>query len=226
MSIQLGIYDFFGYAVPGGLYMLLLAYLLVSFDVTEFDFSSLNNLSLIQTLIIIALAYLAGLIIDRVAVLWYRIFEPKHLADVVLGNLKKNHPNLDFRFQGKDWPILIAYLQREKPETASEIHRFNAIHIMLKNASFGFLILSIAEGILFAVNTSVWAHLPISVGAVAASVISARQAVRFKRWFFSASFEAVIAKGLEQSELVIKHNPDFGLSEDRVVSDNRQSSQP
>jgi hypothetical protein len=50
--------------------------------------------------------------------------------------------------------------------------------------------------------------------------------VRFKRWFFSANFEAVIAKGLEESDLIVKHNPTFGLKEDMVASDNRQSSQP
>ncbi|RMG90967.1 MAG: hypothetical protein D6706_18705, partial [Chloroflexi bacterium] len=132
MTIQLGIYDFFAYAVPGGLYLLLFIYLLASFSGIKLDFATLSNLSLVQSLIFIVVAYLVGLVVDRIAVFWYRIFEPKQLEDKVLEKFKQRYSNLEFRFQGRDWPILIAYLQREKPETTSEIHRFNAIHIFLK----------------------------------------------------------------------------------------------
>ncbi len=213
MTIQLGIYDFFAYAVPGGLYLLLLTYLLASFSGGKFDFASLSNLSLVQTLIFTVIAYLAGLVVDRIAVFWYRIFEPRQLEDKVLEKLKQRYSNLEFRFQGKDWAVLIAYLQREKPETTSEIHRFNAIHIFLKNASFAFIILSVAEVVLLIINRFDWEYLLISVGAALSSIISARQAVRFKRWFFSANFEAVIAKGLEQGDLMIRHKQSLGMLE-------------
>ncbi|MCX7838081.1 MAG: hypothetical protein N2559_01285, partial [Anaerolineae bacterium] len=108
---------------------------------------------------------------------------------------------------------LIAYLQREKPETTSEIHRFNAIHIFLKNASFAFVILAIAEAVLFIYHHFAWTYLLVSVAAALSSFISARQAVRFKRWFFSANFEAVIAKGLDSSDLVTKRSPSVGALE-------------
>ena len=213
MTIQLGIYDFFAYAVPGGLYLLLLTYLLAVFSGNKFDFASLSDLSLVQTLIFTVIAYLTGLVIDRIAVFWYRIFEPSQLEENVLEKLRQRYSNLGFKFQGKDWAVLIAYLQREKPETTSEIHRFNAIHIFLKNASFAFAILSIAEVVLLIVNHLDWTYLLISVSAAISSIISARQAVRFKRWFFSANFEAVIAKSLEQSDLVIKRNQSLGMLE-------------
>ena len=224
MSIQFGVYDFFAYAVPGGLYLLLFAYILASFTEVRFDFLALRDLSLVQTLAVVAFAYVVGLVVERVAVLWYRIFEPEHLAESVLDGFKKRHPGIEFKFQGSHWPILIAYLRKEGLDTTTEIHRFNAIHIMLKNASFGFMLLSVVEMILFIRNTVEWAHLIASVGAIVSSVLAARQAVRFKRWFFSANFEAVIARGLRQDDLVTKRDHFAGLGEEEIVSSRGETA--
>lgn len=223
MTIQFGIYDFFAYSVPGGLYLLSLIYILGSFAGVKFDFASLSNLSIIQVLLIAIPAYIVGLIIDRIAIFWYRNFEPKQLAEIVLEKLRKEHQNLEFNFKGKDWAILIAYLQREKPKVTSEIHRFNAIHIMLKNASFNFVILSITSIILFFFRSFEWLQLIIGMSFVIASIISARQAVRFKRWSYSANFEAVIARSIEQNDLIAKQSKPIGSSRNDVVP-NRQSN--
>lgn len=223
MSIQFGIYDFFAYTVPGGLYLLSLIYILASFAGVRLDFASLSNLSIIQILLIAIPAYIIGLVVDRIAVFWYRNFEPKQLAEIVLEKFRKEHPDLEFKFQGKDWAILIAYLQREKPETTSEVHRFNAMHIMLRNASFNFVILSITAIVLFFLRSFEWLQLIIGIVSLIASVISARQAVRFKRWFFSANFEAVIAKSLEQDDLIAKRSKPVSSSKNEGVP-NRQSS--
>lgn len=220
MSFQLSIYDFFAYTIPGGLYVLLITYLLDSFTGKRFTFPPIESISFFQTLIFVAVAYLAGLVIDRIAVFWYRIFEPNQLADVVLDRFKKDHPYLEFKFQGKHWPILLAYLQREKPESTAEIHRFNALHIMLKNASFGFIVLSAAELILCFYHGFVWEHLLVGIAMTVASIISARQAVRFKRWFFSANFEAVIARSIDQNHLLTRREQFVGLDKDAAVSED------
>jgi hypothetical protein len=223
MSIQFGIYDFFAYAVPGGLYLFSLIYILSVFTGTKFDFAVLSNLSIVSIVLIVIPAYIIGLVVDRIAVFWYRNFEPKQLAELVLEKFKKEHSNLEFKFQGKDWAILIAYLQREKPETTSEIHRFNAIHIMLKNASFNFVILAITSIVLFFLHKFEWVQLIIGISCIVASIISARQAVRFKRWSYSANFEAVIAKSLEQDDLIAKRSKTINTSKNDVAP-NKPSS--
>lgn len=215
MSIQFGVYDFFAYAMPGGLYLLSFIYIYASFVGIKFDL--LSNLSIVQILIVTVFGYIFGLVIDRIAIFWYRIFEPKQLAEVVFEKLKEDYPNLEFNFRGKDWAVLIAYLQREKIETTSEIHRFNAIHIMMKNASFNFIILAVAEIILFFNNGFDLLYLIIGVSLIIASIISARQAVRFNKWFFKSNFEAVIAKGLEQKDLITKRVEHGSLIQSKIA---------
>ena len=223
MSVQFGVYDFFAYTVPGGLYLFSLMYILASFTGVKFDFASLSNLSIIQVLLIAIPAFITGLVIDRIAVFWYRRFEPKQLTKVVFEKVQARYPNLEFTFQGNDWAVLIAYLQRERNETTVEIHRFNALHILLKNASFNFLILSVTAVILFFYRSFDWLQLLAGIGLMIASIICARQAARFKRWFFASTIEAVVARSLEQDDLVIKHNEPFSLSKNNG-SAKRQST--
>lgn len=222
MSIQFGIYDFFAYSAPGGLYLLSLFYILASFAGVKFDFASLRDLSIIQVVMLTIPAYIVGLVVDRIAVFWYRNFEPKQLEESVQERFKKEYSNLKFNFQSKDWAVLIAYLQREKAETTSEIHRFNAIYIMMKNASFNFIILAVTEIVLFVTRSLDWLYLFIGISFAVASIISARQAARFKRWFFSGIFEAVIAKSLEQDDLITKQNP--GKDDGETVSTKHDNS--
>jgi len=55
MSIRVGLYDFFAYTIPGGLYLFTIAYLSIILGWVKIDFQILDNLSVIQVGVLIAL---------------------------------------------------------------------------------------------------------------------------------------------------------------------------
>jgi hypothetical protein len=203
--IKLGIYDFFAYTVPGVFYLFTTAYFCIAFGVVTIDLQALLNLSFIQILLVAGLAYVTGFILDRIARLWDRLFRPKNLAQVVLDEFKLTHRELDFKFEGADWPILLAYLRRHDVGGTAEIERFNVTHIMLRNVSLNLLALSLIQIVqYFRTNFYIW-YLVSFLVLLVLSILAAQQAARFNRWFYSANYEAIIAHGLELSNLLTRN---------------------
>jgi len=204
MSITVSIYDFFAYTIPGGVYLFAIIYACATFGIVTIDYQSLNSLSATQITAGAILAYILGLLLDQFAKYWYRLFKPKNVAQAVLDGLKVKHPEVDMKFRGKDWAVLIAYLRRERADAALDIERLNASHIMLKNVSFGLVILSIIQlAQTIQMNFPVWS-LILCAALVVASVIAGRQAAKFNKWFYSANYEAIIARGIDISDLIVR----------------------
>jgi hypothetical protein len=204
MSIKISLYDFFAYTIPGGFYLFTIAYVCSVFGLIALDFQALSNLSVIQVLLIAAPAYVAGLLIDRIAAVWYRLFKPKNFPQVVLDEFQATYTDFEFKFQGRDWPILIAYLRRENIDPTPEIDRFNVTHIMLKNIGFNFIILAVIEAVQFTRTNFLFWHLISCLALVVVSVIAGRQAARFNKWFYTSNYEAIIARSLEQTDLLMR----------------------
>jgi len=202
MSIKISIYDFFAYTIPGGFYLFTIAYACSVFGLITFDFQALADLSIIQVLLIAASAYVVGLLIDRIAAIWYRLFKPKNFPQVVLDEFKAVHTDFEFKFQGRDWPILIAYLRRENIDPIPD--RFNATHIMLKNIGFNFVALAAIEAVQFIRTGFLLWYLISCFALLVFSIIAGRQAARFNKWFYTSIYEAIIARSLEQADLLIK----------------------
>jgi len=205
MTVKISIYDFFANTIPGAFYLTTIAYVCSSFGLIAIDFQALSGFSLIQALVIAVAAYILGIIIDPIAGLWYRLFKPKNISSVVLEEFRSSHSNLCLKFQDKDWPVLLAYLRRVNAGAVDNIERFNATNIMMRNISFDFAILSLVEVIQFFRTASLW-HLVLGLALIAASVISIQRAVKFARWFYLANYEAVLAQGLESSDLLTRES--------------------
>jgi len=203
MTIKISIYDFFAYTIPGAFYVLTIAYVCSFLGLIAIDFQALSGFSLIQALVIAVAAYILGIILDPIAGRWYRLFKPKNISSVVLEEFKSSHSNLCIKFQDKDWPVLLAYLRRVNAEAADNIERFNVTNIMMRNISFDFAILSLVEVIQFFRTASLW-HLVLSLALIAASVISIQRAIKFARWFYLSNYEAVVAQGLQASDLLTR----------------------
>lgn len=130
MSIKIGIYDFFAYTIPGGMYLvsvIYLGYIFQSFiiDITTFD--------LVPLLIFVALSYVIGLILNPISYKWHRLFKTKDISRTTLEKFQNNNFNFKFKFEPRDIPILIRYIKQNDMEVASEMGQFNAMHIMLRN---------------------------------------------------------------------------------------------
>jgi hypothetical protein len=205
MSIQLSIYDFFAYTIPGGFYLLTAVYVAGVFGFSKFDFQQLSDLSIIQVLLVTIPAYILGHITDRIATFWYRLFEPKKLAQTVLDGLIKNYPHLDFKFQARDWPVILAFVQKDTPEAIPEIAKFNVVYLMLRNISLNLVIIAVIEIIVYSYQnaSNIW-HLIFGITALIFSVITVRQAIRYNKWFYASNFEAMVARSLDPADLIVK----------------------
>jgi len=167
-----------------------------------FDPLTLSNILVGQVIIVAAISYATGLVIDPIARLWYRLFRSTNFADVVLKDFTKTHEDLNVKFKSKDWPILLASIRQQSAEMADEIDRYNALHIMLRNISFNFFLLATIELTqFFRINFAIW-HLVIFLILLMLSIVSGREAAKFNKWFYLRNYEATVAQSLVQSKSV------------------------
>jgi len=200
MSIKANVYDFFAYTIPGGFILLTTLYVLNIFGVLQIDFLSLAP-STAQIIVIIGLSYIIGLLFEPIGRLWSRLFKPKGYAESALIEFKKIHPSIRVNFEAADWNILFAYLKRQNLDVASDIERVNASNIMLRNISFGFIVLAIAEIINFFMAL-LPLHLFFGIVSVIFSIIAGKESDKFAQWFFLSIFENITSQALQISDLV------------------------
>lgn len=203
--IKISIYDFFAYTIPGGFYLFTIAYLCTSFDWFTIDLKSFTDLSLAGFFVIAILAYVTGFIFDPIAALWHRLFKRRNLAQVILDKFMSSHPSFDhltFKFKGKDWAILLAFLRQKNIAAATEIERYSVLHIMLRNISLSLLALSVIEVVQYYLANSPNWHLGLSYIFFVVSIIAGLQGAKFNRWFYLAAYEAIVASALTPSDLV------------------------
>jgi len=204
MSIRIGIYDFFAYTIPGGFYLLTIAYLCLISGLATIDFQSLSNPSIVQAIVVAILAYIAGLVFDPIAQPWYRLFKPKSFSKKVLDEFKESYTDLEIKFQARDWPVLLAYLRRENIDIAADIEKLNATNIMLRNASFNLVILSVIQIIQY-IRTGFFAwNLVLCFVFLISSIIAGRESIKRVTWFYLGIYEAITARSLELSDLLVR----------------------
>ena len=200
MNIKISVYDFFAYTIPGSLLLFSVAYTLIIFGILPVE-ALLFSPSLIQTAVIICLAYLVGLLFEPIGRTWYSLFRPKNHSEVVLSELRNRYPLYDVNFHGKDWTVLLAHIRRENPDIAAEAERVNATNILLRNTSFILIVLAIIELVRFAMQFE-FLHLIISVLLIIFSIVAGREAVKFAQWFYLGIFENILSTALQLSKLV------------------------
>jgi len=181
MSIKLGIYDFFAYTIPGIFYLIIASYAAKLFGFVTLDFDHLTKLSLISVIFIAGVGYITGMILDPLARKWHLLFRPKKLEFVqgAFDIFCHTHLNLGPKIQAEDRELLKAYLRHSDSESFADIERFNASRIMLRNISFGFLLLATAFFWDFIFISSTILHLSGAFTAVVFSVIAAREGTHF-----------------------------------------------
>ncbi len=116
MSINLGVYDFFAYLVPGTLYLYVFNELLRIVGWKFIDIASWtqpkNVPSVIVIIPILIYAYIIGHILDPFAHFFYyklisRVRGLLPTEEKAVQIEKERHRILNIRFEAKDWPILI-----------------------------------------------------------------------------------------------------------------------
>ena len=202
MSIKINLYDFFAYTVPGSLYLIATFYFCLIFGVLNLDWQLIRETIKDQSLLLIILSYLAGFTFDPISRYWYRRFAPLGLEKIMFDVFRVAHPDINVKFTPSDWNILHAFIRRQNIEEYSEIEKFNANKVMLRNTSFSLLLMSILT-LLRGVMTSfyIW-DFAVAVLLLCLSLITGNQAAKFDKWFFLAIYETMAAYGIEASDFV------------------------
>ena len=147
MSLTLGIYDVFSYMIPGSFYLFVL------FHRTGWARNYIQGpIQFGEVILLLGLSYVTGILFDYLAViLWYRFFAPQNIHLTELERLKQDNPNLNIDFSEKQWPVLMSYTTLHSKEN-NHVDRYATQKIMLRNISFGLIILSFIYLVLFFTN--------------------------------------------------------------------------
>jgi hypothetical protein len=198
MSISLGIYDLFSYILPGSVYLFILIRALGFLDeIQRIEFG------LAQLFAFFGLAYRVGLLLDPLATkLWYyKFFTSKDLKAKVLDQLKINNPNIEIDFTEKQQGVLLSKIHSNTKEV-SAIDRYSTLKIMFRNVSFGLLLLSIVQLILFFLHQFGIIDLVISAISIIFSILAGIEARKFDQWATLRIFETFISLAIEPASLV------------------------
>ncbi|HLF89012.1 MAG TPA: hypothetical protein VI451_08720 [Anaerolineales bacterium] len=193
MNIRLGIYEIFSRIIPGGVYLAALAQLVSVTGLYPLDWTMFNNLSLISSAAMVVAAYLLGGVLDRLAIFWFLIFKPRGMSGRVLQSFKQKHQERwEMDFEDEEWGTLLAFIRIKHLDVANEIDRHNALSIMLRNVSLGFLFL-VANQVIEFFSTIQIPHLILGLVLVIVSILLVIEARRFREFFYTTIYETILA---------------------------------
>ena len=216
MSINLGLYDFFSFLIPGLLYMFAFGKLLVDlgWNYSEaIPWETVDFSNIIIILPVVAFAYIVGHVMDVVAngvfvraIRRMRNRSNKTVSAEVkaLAIQKEVHPNLEIKFSEKDWFLLFNLIGQRNITLSQYIDKYQADSIMLRNISFGSFLLAIFQ-VVGDVGSSASSSLAIVFLSLVFSIVTYLKSEDFRMWFFSSIFEASLEYGLSLEE-VVKYN--------------------
>jgi hypothetical protein len=202
MNIRLGIYDIFSKIVPGSFYMLAILQLTVVLGLIKFDWTLLKDIGIIPSIGLAIVAYIFGSALHPFGSAWLRIFRKRGKREQILQEFKDKHSDRwIFDFEDSDFSTLRAYVGIHNPDMAGDIERDNALCIMLRDISFGIVILAICEIIQF-VNTLDWVHVISLLFLLFLSYQTAIRARNLRDLFNRNILETIIAYRLNLEERV------------------------
>lgn len=196
MNVQLGIYELFSTIIPGCVYLVSVVQILIITDVLKLDrldATVIADMSLALLILFLIAAYLLGVIFSPFGLLWYKVFKRKDQSLESLQTLKQRHKSswvIDF--SNEDWHVLLAYVRSKNLDLARENERHLASSIMLRNISFGFLVLATVNIVQSGIAWNL-SFLLAGVGLMILSLITIFESKKFRRWYYDSVLSSVIA---------------------------------
>lgn len=209
MSVTVGVYDFFSYTLPGGLYLFFLWSTFARLGAAPPPIQ-ISNLSIIQVVILVVLSYVLGLLASPLSKnRWFFLFGPVDAPKAAFERVIGAYPNVSLKFSSSQWTVLEGRLALEHSDTRAEIDKYRATHIMLRNVSLALLLLSLfvmfdrlqVSG--FQV-IEVLKTVLVVLFLVFLSALAAKEGHKFANWSYSFVFELTIAKAMVSTDFVQK----------------------
>lgn len=226
--IKFGFYDVFSYTIPGGFYIITFIYVSVVFGAVNVDISMLNELVLAQIIIFAILSYIVGLLLDPLARKWYfRFFDKGDDVNKLAVEKINAKSHLKVKPESAHWPILISFIRNQQFNNTDSFERHNAANIMLRNISFSLFLASLTTIVLvFRTNFYFW-NIVLAVGLLLLSVSAAREAAKFRKWFYNGIYENIIAYASKTTDFVaINETPKKTAIDDKSSNRRKIPSKP
>jgi len=209
MSINLGIYDFFSFTVPGLLYLYAFNEFSRSIGWKYFDvyswIASNPTPSFIFIALIFTVPYLIGHLMDPVSQKFLDAFSNFRSRsgknNWLMFSIKGRYPNLNIAFESKDRTLLFALIRQRNIEMARILDGFSSNSIMLRNTAFGLVLLFVANVILF-ISTKNLDCLFIALIALVLCLLSAINSIQYREWFVKDIFRASLEYGANIEDVV------------------------
>lgn len=203
MGIKVTLYDFFAYTIPGGFYIATFVYFGMVVGIIPVDFELIDNLILTQIVGVTILAYVLGLILDPISRPWYYRFFNKHFNRESLEGVNSSS-DVKITSGPQNWMVLLMFIRNQEHSTSDGVERYNATAIMLRNVSLCLLLSSVTTLILvFRSHFYIW-NIVVCMALFCLSILAAREAARFHRWFYQAIYATIAAYGSKPSDFTAK----------------------
>lgn len=200
MSITLGIYDIFSYAIPGILYLFTFNEGLKLLRLPFVDVLQLDNGT--HLILLGLLSYLVGHLFDYVSHhIWYRRFYPGKSAERAFSTFKASS-GLDPDFSPNQWPILLSVIRYDNMEVCNTIDKNKATSIMLHNVSFALFLLTIVVAVSVITSGFLLVLLLTAIATLAGSIVSLRRGDIFDQWFYMLIYQQSLVYGNNLKEVL------------------------
>ncbi len=206
MSVSVRIYDLFSYTVPGFLYLFVFNEFFRLQGWEHFKKESIQTDSgAITVALVIVSAYVLGLLMDYFANwFFFRVLTRYKIKEASLSDLKSEFNELNIEFKADDRKPLFTALRQRNPSYSLVIDAFGANSIMLRNISFGLLLIAFLCTWRVIVEFQ-WQLLVATFGSLALSWIAYLRSRMFYHWFFLNIFEGALEYGATLKD-VIEYN--------------------
>ena len=207
MNIQLGIYELFSTIIPGSVYLVAVGQVLIMTGVVPFSWKTINSLSFVSAIIFLVASYLLGIAFSRFALWWYKIFKGKDQSTESLKRFKVTHQDRwNINVEDEDWHILLALIRSRNFDLALENERHLASSIMLRNVSFGFLLLAVINFIQYFIVWNLF-FLAVGFGFLVLSILTIGESMKFRRWYYDSILSTILAYRMDLEKFIVSIKP-------------------
>jgi hypothetical protein len=208
MSITLGIYDVFSYAIPGILYLFTFNEALKLLRLPYVDVAQLDNGS--HLILLGLLSYLVGHLFDHISHhIWYRRFYPGK-SEIRAFSSFKSTSGVQPDFNPNEWSILLSVIRHNNIEVCNAIDKNKATSIMLRNVSFALFLLASVFAISAVTSDFSLAHVLSAIAALGGSIVSLRRGDIFNQWFYMLIYQQSLVYGDSLREVLSTNRPKTG----------------
>ncbi len=200
MSITLGIYDVFSYAIPGILYLYTFNEALRLLRLPNLEITILTEGAYL--LVLGMLAYLVGHLFDFIShKVWYRRFYPGKSEERAYKRFK-SLPEVNAEFEPMQWSLLLSVIRHNDMELCNTIDKNKATSIMLRNVSSALFLLTIVFAVSAVIDTFSLIYLLGAIASLVGCIVSLRRSDVFNQWFYMLIFQQSSVYGANLKEIL------------------------